>query len=122
MTKQYRSRIVISEGTYRQVADHFVCLELDRIRVKGKHQPVDVYELMDVEAARPKYQALITASKAPMEAYHAQNWRDAAGRFGELLASFPDDGPTQIFLRRALKFLETTPEPDCDGVYVMKSK
>ncbi len=56
MTKQYRSRIVISEGTYKQVADHFVCRELDRIRVKGKHQPVVVYELMDVAAARPKYQ------------------------------------------------------------------
>jgi len=122
MTKQYRCRIVISEGTYRQVADHFVCRELDRIRVKGKHQPVVVYELMDVEAARPQYQALITRFEGAMKAYHAQNWRDAAGRFGELLASYPDDGPTQIFLQRALEFLETAPEPDWDGVYVMKSK
>src|SRR3981189_662113 len=55
MTKQYRSRIVISEGTYRQVAGHFVCRELDRIRVKGKHRPVVVYEIMDIEAARPKH-------------------------------------------------------------------
>jgi adenylate cyclase len=122
MTKQYRCRIVISEGTYRQVGDHFVCRELDRIRVKGKHQPVVVYELMDVEAARPKYQALTTRFESAMKAYHAQNWRDAAGRFGELLASYPDDGPTQIFLQRALEFLETAPEPDWDGVYVMKSK
>ena len=122
MTKQYRCRIVISEGTYRQVADHFVCRELDRIRVKGKHQPVVVYELMDVAAARPKYQALITRFESAMQAYHAQNWRDAAGRFGELLASYPEDGPTQIFLQRALEFLEAAPEPDWDGVYVMKSK
>jgi adenylate cyclase len=122
MTKQYRSRIVISEGTYRQVADHFVCRELDRIRVKGKHQPVVVYELMDVAAARPKYQALITRFESAMEAYHAQNWRDAAGRFGELLGSYPEDGPTQIFLQRAVEFLETAPEADWDGVYVRKSK
>ena len=122
MTKQYRSRIVISEGTYRQVADHFVCRELDRIRVKGKHQPVVVYELMDVATASAKYQALLTRFESAMEAYHAQNWRDAAGRFGELLASFPDDGPTQIFLQRALEFMENAPEPDWDGVYVMKSK
>ena len=122
MTKQYRSRIVISEGTYRQVAKDFVCRELDRIRVKGKHQPVVVYELMDVEAARPKYQALITRFESAMQAYHAQNWRDAAGRFGELLASYPEDGPTQIFLQRALEFMEAAPEPDWDGVYVMKSK
>jgi adenylate cyclase len=122
MTKQYRSRIVISEGTYQQVAEHFVCRELDRIRVKGKHQPVVVYELMDVETARPKYQALTTRFESAMEAYHARDWRDAAGRFGELLASYPEDGPTQIFLQRALEFMETAPEPDWDGVYVMKSK
>ncbi len=122
MTKQYRSRIVIGEGTYRQVADEFVCRELDRIRVKGKHQPVVVYELLDVAAERPKYQALITRFESAMGAYHKQNWREAAGVFGELLASFPDDGPTQIFLQRALEFMETAPEPDWDGVYVMKSK
>jgi adenylate cyclase len=122
MTKQYRTRIVISEGTYKEVAEHFVCRELDRIRVKGKHQPVVVYELMDLVAARPKYEALIIRFESAMEAYHAQNWRDAAGRFGELLASFPEDGPTQIFLQRALEFMENAPETDWDGVYVMKSK
>jgi len=51
-----------------------------------------------------------------------QNWREAAGMFGQLLASFPEDGPTQIFLQRALEFMETAPESDWDGVYVMKSK
>jgi adenylate cyclase len=122
MTKQYRSRIVIGEGTYRQVADHFVCRELDRIRVKGKHQPVVVYELMDVAAERSKYESLITRFETAMRTYHEQNWREAAGMFGQLLAAFPEDGPTQIFLQRALEFMETAPEADWDGVYVMKSK
>jgi adenylate cyclase len=122
MTKQYRSRIVIGEGTYRQVADHFVCRELDRIRVKGKHQPVVVYELMDVAAERSKYESLITRFETAMRTYDEQNWREAAGMFGQLLAAFPEDGPTQIFLQRALEFMETAPEADWDGVYVMKSK
>jgi adenylate cyclase len=90
--------------------------------VKGKHQPVVVYELMDFAAARLKYQPLITRFESAMEAYHAQNWRDAAGRFGDLLASYPEDGPTQVFLQRAVEFMETAPEADWDGVYVMKSK
>ena len=58
-------------GDLQEVAEHFVCRELDRIRVKGKHQPVVVYELMDVVAARPKYEALITRFESAMEAYHA---------------------------------------------------
>jgi adenylate cyclase len=48
ITKQYRTQIVISEGTYHQVAHKFVCRELDKIRVKGKHQPVNIYELLAV--------------------------------------------------------------------------
>ena len=46
MTKEYRSRIIISEFTFRQVAHQFVCREVDKIRVKGKNQPVTIYELM----------------------------------------------------------------------------
>jgi len=48
MTKQYRTRIVISEATYRQVRDQFVCKDFDRIRGKGKLQPVGIYESLDV--------------------------------------------------------------------------
>ncbi len=122
MTKEYRSRIVMSEATYRRVAEHFVCRELDRIRVKGKHQPVGIYELMDAASERATHEPLLNRFKTAMAAYHSQQWHEAAGRFGELLASYPDDGPTQIFLQRALEFMENAPEPDWDGVYVMKSK
>ncbi len=57
-----------------------------------------------------------------MSAYRSQRWQEAAGKFGVLLTSYPDDGPTQIFLQRALDFMEKAPDPDWDGVYVMKTK
>jgi len=60
---------VIGEHTYRQVSDHFACRELDRIRVKGKHQPVIVYELMDAEIARPKYRLLLNGFENAMSAF-----------------------------------------------------
>jgi adenylate cyclase len=122
MTKQFRTRIVISETTYREVSEHFVCRDLDKIRVKGKLHPVNVYEIMAVAADRPKFEALLERFEHAMDAYRSQNWLKAAGRFGELLADYPEDGPTQIFLQRALEFLENAPEADWDGVYVMKSK
>jgi adenylate cyclase len=122
MTKQYRSRIVISEGTYRQVAEHFVCRDLDRIRVKGKLQPVTIYELLDRAENRQKYDSLLEGFGSAMAAYREQNWNEAVLQFVTLLTSFPDDGPTQIFLQRALDFRERAPEPGWDGVHVMKSK
>ena len=122
MTKQYRTRIVISEGTYRQISEQFVCRPLDKIRVKGKHQPVDIYELMGFAEERAHYEPLLSRFIRAMTAYREQNWQEAAGRLGEIIAAYPHDGPTQIFLERALEFAESAPEPEWDGVYVMKTK
>ncbi len=122
MTKQYRVRIVLSEGTYRQVADRFVCRDLDRIRVKGKLQPVTIYELVDVAENRQRYEPLLQGFGNAMAAYRDQNWDEAVMQFGTLLGSYPEDGPTQVFLQRALDFRERAPEAGWDGVHVMKSK
>jgi adenylate cyclase len=122
MTKQYRSRVIISESTYTEVAHQFVAREVDRIRVKGKKQPVVIYELLAPISERHAYATLLTQYDAALNAYRSQDWREAAGKFGELLGAFPDDGPTQVLLQRCLEFMEEAPEHDWDGVYAMKSK
>ena len=122
ITKEYRGRIVISERTYREVAEKFVCRDLDKIRVKGKNLPVTIYELLDFAENKQKYEPLLTRYNHAMEAYRAQNWQEAASRLGEMLTHFPDDGPTQIFMDRVLEFMQHAPEADWDGVYVMKTK
>jgi len=122
MTKQYRSRVIISESTYGHVAHQFVAREVDRIRVKGKQQPVVIYELLAPISERDAYAALLAQYNAALDVYRTQNWREATGKFGELLGTYPDDGPTQVLLQRCLEFMEEAPDPDWDGVYVMKSK
>jgi adenylate cyclase len=122
ITKQYHSKLVISEATYREVASQFVCRELDKIKVKGKNQPVNIYELLDVAAERPKYEALLQQFDHAMAAYRKQDWQEAADRFAQILTIYPDDGPTQAFLERAEEFIEEAPQADWDGVYVMKTK
>jgi adenylate cyclase len=122
ITKEYHVQLIISEATYRHVASQFVCRELDKIRVKGKTLPVNIYELMDVEDNRALHQSLLNGFDGAMQEYRQQNWNRAAELFAELLAQFPDDGPTQIFLERAIEFSENAPEGEWDGVYVMKTK
>jgi adenylate cyclase len=122
ITKQYQIQIVISESTYHDVAGKFVCRELDKIKVKGKNHPVTIYELLGVASERPKFEGLLTGFDRAMHFYRSQDWREAAAQFGELLGIYPDDGPTRVFLQRALEYLENAPESDWDGVYVMKSK
>jgi adenylate cyclase len=90
--------------------------------VKGKVQPLGIYEVLDVAENGTTYASLLKGFNDAMSAYRGQEWREAAGKFGVLLTSYPDDGPTQIFLQRALDFTGKAPDPDWDGVYVMKTK
>jgi adenylate cyclase len=122
MSKQYRCSVVISENTYRQVSSQFACRELDKIRVKGKTQPVTIYELLAPMEERPRFEPLLSRFNEALASYRTQDWPNAAGKLGELLADFPDDGPTQILLQRCVEFTQEAPEPDWDGVYEMKSK
>ena len=122
ITKEYHVQLIISEATYRHVASQFVCRELDKIRVKGKTLPVNIYELMDVEDNRSLHEALLYGFDQAMQEYRKQEWNRAAELFAEVLAQFPDDGPAQIFLERAIEFSENAPEGEWDGVYVMKTK
>jgi adenylate cyclase len=122
ITKEYHVQLIISEATYRHVSSQFVCRELDKIRVKGKTLPVTIYELMDVEEKRADHQTLLEAFDRAMQEYRKQNWNRAAELFAEVLSGFPDDGPTQVFLERAVEFSENAPEGEWDGVYVMKTK
>jgi adenylate cyclase len=122
MTKQYRAHIIISEGTYAHVSHRFVGREVDRIRVKGKKLPVVIYELMALISEREAYAPLLAQYNAALDVYRTHQWLEATEKFGELLAAYPDDGPTQVLLQRCIEFLEDAPAPDWDGVYVMKSK
>jgi len=122
ITKEYHVQLVISEATYRHVASQFVCRELDKIRVKGKNLPVTIYELMDVAAEKSTYEPLLARFDEAMAAYRGQKWSAAAVKFVDILADFPEDGPSKVFLERAMEFSENAPEGEWDGVYVMKTK
>ncbi len=41
--------MIISEFTYEHVKDQVIVRELDLIKVKGKHLPVKIYELIDLK-------------------------------------------------------------------------
>ncbi len=122
LTKEYHIRTILSEGTYAQVKDQFVCREVDKIRVKGKLQPVTIYELLDDAPARPQYADRLARFDDAMQAYRRQGWPQAAEKFADLLTQYPDDGPSQVLLQRVLEFQESAPAADWDGVYVMKTK
>ena len=122
LNKEYRTGIVISEVTRREVGEKFVCRELDYTRVKGKLQPVSIYELLAFASQAPRYADLLAQFAASLAAYRQRDWNQAIERFEALLVCYPDDGPSHELLKRSHEYRREAPAPDWDGVYVMRTK
>ena len=123
LNKEYGTRIIISESTYKVLqSDRVLVRELDMIRVKGKLLPVTIYEVLDSEALGAEGKELVELFARGQTAYKQRDWRAAGQAFEQILDRWPDDGPARIFLRRCEEYLAEGPEADWDGVYVMKHK
>lgn len=120
VNKRYGTEILISEATFRQAADHLLVRELDRVQVKGRHQPVAIYDLLGAGAATPP--AWLAAFHRGRAAYLARDWPRAMEHFQEALRLKPDDSPARIFLERS-RFYQTKPPADAwQGVFVLEEK
>jgi adenylate cyclase len=123
LNKEYGTRIVISESTRREIqGDDLIFRELDLIRVKGKQQPVTIYEVFSADASANGGRELAELFGRGREAYKRQDWRAAKSLFEEVLVRWPNDAPAQIFSARCEEYLAEKPAVDWDGVYEMKHK
>ena len=97
--------------------------ELDLVRVKGKKQPVKIFELRSMRPVPAIEQELVVdVYEAGLALYKQQEWLRAVQEFRRVLKYFPTDGPSRVYIKRCLDFLEQPPPPDWDGVYEFKTK
>ena len=123
INKQYGTNIVISEFTCDLLHNEsFTVRELDTVRVKGKEEPVKIYELFGYGSIYIHPQDMLGAYLEGLQMYKHQQWQQAIQRFRQALKLYPGDAPTQMYLVRCEQFLETPPPPNWDGVFVMKTK
>lgn len=122
-TKEYHVEIIIAESTYEQVKNDMLCRELDLIKVKGKNEPIRIYELVDhrFKGAGAK-EMKVKAFEEGLAFYRQQNWDDAVKRFKACLDLDPKDGPAEIFIKRCDQLRQSSPGAGWDGVFVMKTK
>lgn len=116
LTKQYGVDMIVSEGTTALLQD-FTVRELDRVRVKGKQEPVAIYEPIGLTASVTveKIRELDRYSVA-LRAYREQEWDVAQGLFIELRQA-RSDALYNVYLDRIERFRRHAPPADWDGVY-----
>ncbi len=119
--KSYKTNIIISEFTFERVKDEFVCMELDSVRVKGKTQPVRIYNLVgkDVPATQER---IINEFNQGLALYKKRKWDEAIHAFENITTMDPDLHAAQLYIERCLDLKKNPPSADWDGVYVMTTK
>ena len=124
-TKQYGCDIIISENTYEPCKDLVRVRDLDCIRVKGKNEPVTIYELVSLqdELIEDDVQRKIDLYSEGRKFYLARKFSRAMGKFGEILEDIDNkDKAAQLQLSRCQHWLQHPPEDDWDGVWSLKEK
>lgn len=122
INKQYKTRIIISEFTYQEVKDQFVCREVDWVRVKGKLEPVKIYELIAEKAVPQQTTDMLEHYNQGFELYHQMRWKEALEKFEQATQVVADDGVSQLYKERCQNYINEPPPQNWDGVFVMKSK
>ena len=121
--KQYSARILISDNTYKKLRGTYRSREVDRVVVKGKTQPVVIYEILDyhTDESFPNLQDTLNQFRAGLKHYREGNWDKAVAGFKEALNANPDDKLSHTYIERC-EHLKAHPPQNWDGVFVMKSK
>jgi adenylate cyclase len=127
LNKEYGTRLLVTEATYGAVASSDLLFrEMDLIRVKGKLQPVTIYELVgsrgQLAGGAGDWPARLEMFAQGRACYEQRRWVEARTIFEKLLECWPGDGPARTFSLRCREYASSEPQPDWDGVYVMTHK
>jgi adenylate cyclase len=122
--KEYGARILVSEDTLDRARGTYRMREMDRVIVKGKTQPVAVYEVLDyhTDATFPNLVDVLGHFRDGLELYRDQRFDDACAAFEEALAANPADRASQLYVERCRLLRASPPGPDWSGVFTMQTK
>ena len=122
ITKQYGAAIIIGEGTKKLISG-FVCREVDRVRVKGKDEPVAIYEPLglDGEVAKAKLDEIKIWNQS-LNYYRSQQWDLAELQLINLQKMDPENELYDIYLDRVAIFRKEPPGEAWDGVWKFETK
>jgi len=122
LTRYYQVDLLITDYTRALVPD-LICREIDLVRVKGKLQPVRLYEPLGFAGTVPP-DALERLDRyhQALSLYRTRQWDEAETAFTALAAAEPDRLIYRLPLDRIALFRTDPPGPEWDGVYTQKSK
>jgi adenylate cyclase len=122
--KAYSAQILISENTFGRLRGTYRIRGIDRVLVKGKTEPVGVYEVLDhhIEESFPNLMDVVSYFNEGVQHYRSARFSDAAAQFDRALLRHPRDKLSATYIERCRYFEAHPPGEDWNGVWVMTQK
>ncbi len=122
ITKEYGAQILVGETT-KQAAPQFVYREVDKVRVKGKVEPVAIFEPLglpgEIEASMLDEIKLFHQA---LRSYRRQEWDKAELELLSLHNIAPASKLYQVYAERVAYYRANPPGAEWDGVFIFKTK
>jgi len=122
--KDYGVNVLISDAVKKHVEEEMFTRELDRVRVKGKNEPVTLYELISLRTeVEPRIREATEAYEEAFKAYLNREWMRAIQmlEFSQK-AKGKKDKAVALLKERCESYLKTPPEENWDGVFTRTHK
>ena len=122
--KQYGAGILLSEFTVDLLKGAYRLRALDKVIVKGKTEPVTIYECLDHldHSLAADLMDVIAQFNDGVRCYRERDFEKAKARFAETLRLKPGDAPSEMYLQRCEVLIAEPPPDDWDGVWIMTEK
>ncbi len=122
ITKEYGVNMIVGENTRAEVSD-MVFRELDLVKVKGKDEPVTIYEPIGlaIEVDKAAQDELMLWRQA-LKLYRARDWDMAELQLLNLQKLNAASGLYKLFIGRIALFRSNPPEQGWDGSWKFETK
>jgi len=120
----YGTQLLLSEFTRASLKGSYQLREIDRMRVRGKKQPVAVFEVFDhlEEDSTARAPQFLSCYQKALGLYRRQEWSQAKEAFRAALEHHEGDAVSKLYDARCDYFLKNPPGGDWDGVWDMREK
>lgn len=122
-TKFYHTNFIISENTLKGCHGEVVVRHLDRVKVVGKAEAIEIYHPICMkDQAPPKLLEELEVLKKAEAFYYEAKWDEATTVFEQLNREHPDVGLYQLYIDRIKELKEKGTTAPWDGCFVRVTK
>lgn len=126
INRKYGTHILVDKTTFITITNNhnpFVFRKLDTVRVKGKRQETELFEIVTfLDTVTAEVKTMLDDFENGRILYTQRNFMDARQYFESALQHVPDDGPSRIFLNRCNFFIRKPPSLDWSAVIELTEK